>query len=201
LGRQALFTADGVLCAHELLFRAAGLKDARADYWNDVDQDHATDHVISAAFHQGVDVTLGLPVSINFTGTYLLSHAHLHCDPKNTIIEVVESTTTDDALLRRLRELKAQGFRIAVDDFIGTPPQVALLEVADFVKLDYRDVLSCGTWLVDMARRESVAPVAERIETRMEFDEAVALGFKYFQGHYFEATVVLSVNAMDGYGL
>lgn len=193
VGRQGIFTARGVLCGYELLFRAAGLKGARADLWDAVDQDFATEHVIAAAFHQGTDVTSGRDASVNFTGQYLLNHHDLYCDPKQVIVEIVESTKVQDALIHRLRELKILGFRIALDDFVATDAQCELLPFADFVKVDLNDIAEKGTWLMGHAYGEGRVLVAERVETQEELQTAVELGFDQFQGYFFERPDVLSI--------
>jgi len=193
LGRQGVFGTDGSLQGYELLFRAAGLSGARADLWDADGQNLATEHVIAAAFHQGFDVADGRHTSVNFTGSYLVSRDSLDCDPATVIIEIVESTDAHQALLDRLRELRAQGFRIAIDDFVANDAQCALLALADFVKIDYRDLVATGESLVALARGGNRRLVAERIETREQFDETLALGFDLFQGHYFEAAIVIAV--------
>jgi len=72
VGRQGIFTGDFELVAYELLFRAPGRLGLRVDLWNQAQQDRATDHVIAAAFRDAPDIAPGLPVSINFTRSYLI---------------------------------------------------------------------------------------------------------------------------------
>ncbi|WP_061965283.1 EAL domain-containing protein [Demequina aurantiaca] len=193
VGRQGIYTPGGELFGYELLFRAAGLKGARADRWNAEDQDLATEHVIAAAFHQGIDITNGRDASVNFTGNYLLTHRDLACDPATVIIEIVESITLQHPLVDRLRELRAQGFRIALDDFTATDAQCELLPYADFVKLDQHDVTRLGPQLVERARGNGRTLVAECVETQSQLDALVALGFEQIQGDLFEHTEVLSI--------
>jgi len=191
LGRQGIFTAARELVAYELLFRAPGRLGLRIDLWNQRQQDRATEHVIAAAFHHGADIAPDAPVSINFTRSYLVTHADLQCDPAKVVVEVVESAFADDALRSRLAGLKAQGFRIALDDFIGTRSQMDLLEHADFVKVDFRDLTARGADLVDRARQGGARLVAERIETRDALAQCLGLGFDLFQGHAFEPAILV----------
>ena len=191
LGRQGIFTAARELVAYELLFRAPGRLGLRIDLWNQRQQDRATEHVIAAAFHHGPDIAPHLPVSINFTRSYLVSHANLQCDPTKVVVEVVESAFADSALSTRLADLKAQGFRIALDDFIGTRSQIELLEYADFVKVDFRDLTARGAALVELARQGGATLVAERIETREALSHCLGLGFDLFQGHGFEPAILV----------
>lgn len=193
VGRQGIFTSQREIAAYELLFRAPGRMGLRVDLWNTRQQDRATEHVVAAAFHQGEheDVSHGVPSFINFTRTFLVERPHLHCDPNRVVIEVVESAYADDALSRRLAHLRTEGFRIAIDDFIGTRSQMALIEHADYVKIDYRDLASRGPHLIDLAREQPCALVAERVETVEAQRECEDLGFDLFQGHFFEPALVV----------
>ena len=196
IGRQGIFTAQRELIAYELLFRAPGRLGLRIDLWNQRQQDRATEHVIAAAFREGPDIAPDLPVSINFTRSFLVAHSELPCDPNKVIVEVVESAFADAALRDRLALLKEQGFTIALDDFIGTRSQVDLLEHADLVKVDYRDLYARGPKLVDLARRGGAKLIAERVETRTMLAECVSLGFDLFQGHCFEPAILVDRGAV-----
>lgn len=196
MGRQGIFTAARELVAYELLFRAPGRSGLRIDLWNQRQQDRATEHVIAAAFLDGPDIAPSLPVSINFTRSYLVAHEELFCDPRKVIVEVVESAFADAALRDRLSQLRAAGFRIALDDFLGTRSQIALLEHADFVKVDYRDLQARGPQLVDAARSRGARLVAERIETRGALQECADLGFDLYQGNAFEPAIVVDRGAL-----
>lgn len=196
VGRQGIFTADRRLVAYELFFRAPGRQGLRIDLWNQHQQDRATEHVIAAAFGTGPDIAPGLPVTINFTRSYLLANDDLHCGPARVVVEVVESAFADDALRDRLAALRAQGFRIALDDFIGTRSQMQLLEHADFVKVDYRDLRVRGGSLAALAREGGARLVAERIETRAALSECLGLGFDLFQGHAFEPAILVDRGAV-----
>ena len=191
LGRQGIFSAAGELVGFELLFRAPGRDGLRVDLWNARQQDRATEHVLAAAFFGGGDVSAGLPLFINFTRSYLVNRESYLRAPDEIVLEVVESAHADASLFDRLAELKAAGYRVAIDDFLGTDSQRRLLELADFVKIDYRDLASRGPRLVDAARTGAATLIAERIETESTFAECLELGFEQFQGHLFERAVVL----------
>jgi EAL and modified HD-GYP domain-containing signal transduction protein len=195
VGRQGIFTAARELVAYELLFRAPGRMGLRIDLWNQRQQDRATEHVIAAAFRRDPDIAPDLPVSINFTRSYLVGHEDLHCDPSKVIVEVVESAFADSALSARIVSLKEQGFRIALDDFIGTRSQMELLQYADFVKVDYRDLTARGASLAKLAREGHARLVAERIETRSALQTCLGLGFDFFQGHAFEPAIIVDRGA------
>jgi c-di-GMP-related signal transduction protein len=191
LGRQGIFSDTRELVGFELLFRAPGREGLRVDLWNARQQDRATEHVLAAAFFGGADVSEGLPLFVNFTRSYLVNRESYLRPPEEIVLEVVESAHADASLFDRIAELKSVGYRVAIDDFLGTDSQRRLLELADFVKIDYRDLSSRGPRLVTAARTGAATLIAERVETEATFDECLDLGFEQFQGHLFERAVVL----------
>ncbi len=198
VARQGIFTRDGDARGHELLYRASGGTPVPVDRWCADDQDRATEHVLAAAFWRHPDITSPLPAFVNFTGSYLVTRdVARDCDPSRVVIEIVESTDATASVVERIAELKAQGFRIALDDFVGTSSQRRLLPLADYVKIDWRDLLHLGTGLVTSARRYGAALIAERVEDRGILESCERAGFDLFQGWHFEAAVTLDRGEHD----
>ena len=69
--------------------------------------------------------TSGMPdnvkIFINFTEELIFQRFPLALPPQNTVIEVLENIPVTPKLVERLRELKAEGYIIALDDFVGDP--------------------------------------------------------------------------------
>jgi EAL and modified HD-GYP domain-containing signal transduction protein len=105
---------------------------------------------------------------------------------QNVVIEVLETVQATDDILQRLKELKQEGYRFALDDFHCRPETEAFLPLADFVKLD---VLALGpeglSKQVRALRRYPVKLVAEKVERLEQFNHCKSLGFDFFQGYYF----------------
>lgn len=191
VGRQGIFHSDRTLYGYEMLYRAPGRVGLRVDLWNIRQQDRATEHVLAAAFFSGEDLGGGLPLFVNFTGDYLLDRRRYLHPPDGFVIEVVESAHADEALFARLAELREQGYRIALDDFVGTESQKRLMQVADYIKVDYRDFERRGDALLELARAEHAQLVAEHVETPDAFEDCASAGFDLFQGHLFEPALVV----------
>ncbi|MFW7415661.1 EAL domain-containing protein [Demequina sp. SO4-18] len=191
LGRQGIFTPDRELFAYELLFRAPGRVGLRVDLWNARQQDRATEHVVAAAFHTAGQEPLDRLAFVNFTRSYLIEREWIGFAPDQAVIEVVESAFADDALRRRLRSLREEGYRIAIDDFVATTSQLALLEHADFVKIDVRDLAARGPELAAAGRGHGCTMIAERVEDASTMAWCLELGFEFFQGHGFEPAIIM----------
>jgi EAL and modified HD-GYP domain-containing signal transduction protein len=84
------------------------------------------------------------------------------------------------------RALKSLGYRIALDDFQWHAGVEALVELADYIKIDF---LQSGPEergaMLEWLRGSRAVLLAEKIETQAEFEQAVREGFELFQGYYF----------------
>ena len=102
------------------------------------------------------------------------------------MLEILRSVDLDAAVTKRLEQLRAKKYRIALDDFVCQAAYSPLLQIADFVKVD----LLRNDWS-DIERKLSflakypAKPVAEKVETREEVERCKAAGFELFQGYFF----------------
>ncbi len=122
-----------------------------------------------------------------------------HLSPTRVVFEITERAAIDDPMnfVRILDHYRAQGYRIAIDDFgsgyAGLNRLAALRP--DFVKLDMELIRSidCMTYnqaiikgIVAMADHVGLKLIAEGIETAAEFQTLMQLGVHYGQGYYIE---------------
>lgn len=193
LGRQPITSADGTPRAYEFLYRSLSSSPAGVERWAPAEQDGATASVLDSVFaNRGVEeAAAGLAAFVNVTRSYLVGTLELPGDPAHLVLEVVESVPADAEVVAGVVRLRRAGYRIAIDDFCGLPAQVRLLPYADFVKVDYRDLVRHGAGLVAFAGRHGAQLVAERLETTAQLALCVAAGFSLYQGDALAPTVVL----------
>lgn len=190
VGRQPIVDRDQHVVAYELLFRAS--KDATfADF---AEASSAATRVIVNTFASlGMEAVLGRAQGFFNVNREVLLSAIIDALPQErVVIEVLEDIAPDDAVIKRCQALQAAGYEIALDDWVVDDPREALLPYATVVKVDLPGVPRADLrGLVRHLRRQSVLLLAEKVETREEFDECLALGFDRFQGYYFAKPVVL----------
>lgn len=199
LGRQGIFTGRGDVFGYELCYRSDDRTAAQVSEGRSAEQqDHATRHVIRAAFAgPGVSsVARDRRVFVNFPRSYLVADGAVPFHPDQLVIEVVDSAQADDEVVAGVRRLRALGFRIAIDDFVGAPSQRRLLPSADYVKIDARDLDVEGRPLLDLARSHGAQLVAQFVESHELLDSCRAHGFELFQGDALEATTVIDLTAV-----
>lgn len=194
IGRQPIFNLHEQIVAYELLYRN---KDSNS--FPMVDSDVATVNVLINSFiNIGIDeVTKGSPCFVNFTENLLMGSLTDYLEPTKVIIEILEDVPITKKLISRIQELKSKGFKIALDDFVldeSVHIYDELFMYIDYIKVDF--LLS--PLLERMAVENKVKTqfphiklLAEKVETRNQFDVAKHSGYVLFQGYFFEQPQVI----------
>jgi predicted signal transduction protein with EAL and GGDEF domain len=108
------------------------------------------------------------------------------CFAPGPLLEILETLTPTAALLEVCREMKAHGFRLALDDFEWKPAWRPFVELADYIKVDLSTTTQQQRAQIFANLRGSDARlVAERVETQADLKQAKREGFNLFQGYYF----------------
>ncbi len=190
IGRQAILDQQQKVYAYEILFRS-GLKNA---FDPTLDGNVATQSVMVGAM---LEFGLKKLVSdkkafINFTEQNLLNRAPKLLPPENVVVEILENVQPTPEIVEAVRELKADGYKIALDDFVLLPGYEPLIEMADIIKVDFR----ITTDPEERQKLREILPshvrlLAEKIETEEEFHQAMAFGYVLFQGYFFCKPAIL----------
>jgi EAL domain-containing protein (putative c-di-GMP-specific phosphodiesterase class I)/CheY-like chemotaxis protein len=142
------------------------------------------------------------PVSLVTAGSTMLVAELVEATPQalraKTIVEITESSMIEDFSHARevVRQLRDQGFRVAVDDAgSGHAGLQTLVEIEpDFIKLDMSLTRGIESSLVrrklvatmrDFCDGAGITLIAEGIETQAQLDALRELGVPYGQGYLF----------------
>jgi EAL and modified HD-GYP domain-containing signal transduction protein len=199
LARQPIFDTALRVVAYELLFRSD-----LDNYCKAVDTTQASSSVIShsALLFDLPHLTGGHRAFVNIGREGLLADHVRVLPPAMTTVEILEHVVADDAVVDACLALKADGYRIALDDYVEGPDSAPLLALADCIKVD---VLATPpdrvAELAARLARPGLQLLAEKVETQAVFDEAAKLGFTLFQGYFFARPTVLSGQDVPGFKL
>ncbi|MGA2549982.1 MAG: EAL domain-containing protein [Burkholderiaceae bacterium] len=184
LARQPIMDREEQLQGYELLFRSgAGAYDPSCE------ATEATATVVSNAFYgMGVGSVLGsVKGFINVDEHFLMSDVIESLPAKQVVLEILETVEESPMVLERVRELKRQGYSFALDDYVGHKERYP--ELLDEVAIVKIDILVVGATklaeVIASVRRPGLVLLAEKVESREEFDACRALGFDLFQGYFF----------------
>jgi EAL and modified HD-GYP domain-containing signal transduction protein len=196
IGRQPILDRYEHIVAYELLYRDS------AESETAVFSDHrcAASRIMANTFAtMGADAILG-PYSgfINVDRATLVAGLAEVLPRERVTLELLEDIEPDAEVRDACRRLVDKGFCLALDDFVEGDPREALLELVSFVKVDV--IAVPDRRLPQLVRRLRDLPVtllAEKVETREEYDRCRGLGFECFQGFYFARPVVISGTGLD----
>jgi len=185
VARQPILDRSARLIGYELLFRAPHAETAGV-----LDDREATSTVIlDGLLDVGLFDLVGESLAyLNVSRDFLLSVRPLPLPARRVVLELLEDQVVDDELLEVLGGLVEQRFTIALDDFRFTPETEQLLEYARTVKVDVLE--HTGQALEELvgrlsANRPGLTLIAEKVETREDFERCRELGFQAFQGYFF----------------
>lgn len=187
LALQPIFDRQGKTFGYEVLFRSGWENQFSGD------ADAATRMMVDNWVLYGFEeLTKGCRSFLNCTRESLVGGL-LTLLPRSTVLEVLETIEPDEEVLGACRRMKALGYQIALDDFRFSEKMEELIQLADYIKIDFR--------ISDRAERKSILRclngrgaklVAEKVETEEEFQAALKEGFQYFQGYHFHHPTVFS---------
>jgi c-di-GMP-related signal transduction protein len=189
VARQAIFDRNLGLFAYELLFRSCQRNSAAA-----TDDTASTLQVFAnSLFSSGLEaLACNAPVFINFGQELLTSKFTSLFPPKSVVIEILETVKPLPDVIASCQTLKKMGYLLALDDVVGERRNDQLVEVANFIKVDFR-----GTTREEQLRiaqsfhSRGKRLVAEKVETHEEFAWACEAGYDYFQGFFFAKPTLL----------
>lgn len=191
LGRQPILDRSQSIAAYELLFRSGHFEGATFE-----DDVFASTTVINHAFTElGVEAVLGKhPGFINLSTALLMSDVIELLPRGKVVLEILETVKVSDALINRCSELKARGYVLALDDFVGHEREFTpLLDLVDIVKVDVHRLTPQA--LENVTRRlqhENRRLLAEKVDSREQADRCLELGYELFQGYYFARPSVIT---------
>jgi c-di-GMP phosphodiesterase len=199
LARQPILDRAKSVVGYELLHRGGFLPQARFE-----DPEAATAHVALGALTEvGLDALVGDHSAwINVTRDFLLRDLARSLPADRVVLELLEHQLVDRRLLACIADFRDAGYVLALDDFVYEPGSEPLLELADFVKLEFPSVSPDDlSRQVELLKRFGVKIVAEKVETPEQFQVGLDAGCDLFQGYFFCRPELIRNRAIAANGL
>jgi len=193
--RQPILDRDQNLFAYELLFR-----DGVSNVFPDIDGDAATSKIVAASqfdFSMS-DFTGDNPAFINFTLETLEKKYPQLIPPEQLVVEILETVKPGKKLLSHCKELKQQGYAIALDDYIHQPVWRHFYPLIDIIKIDLlsTSIETINEVIAAISDFPNIKLLAEKVETHEQFQQALDLGFAYFQGYFFSKPEMIKAKSL-----
>ncbi len=193
--RQPIYDRKLQIAGYELFYRHAE-GDTTAQF---LDAEVATSQVVlNTVTEVGLERVVGKHKAfINIARDFVLDGHLTNFVLPQLVFEIAGDIMVDEPLVQALRDLRQQGYRFVLDDYEDNEANWALLEVADYVKVDLLTTPEDEVRrLVPLLRRHRIALMAERIETQAIQELCQSLGFDYFQGYHFSQPKLLKFHSV-----
>lgn len=185
IGRQPILNRMEEIVAYELLFRSPrSVSSAAID---DATRASAIVMVNALTGIGGDRILSGQHGYINVEADLLMDECIELLPPEQFGFEILENTPVTQELIERCRQLKARGWRLALDDHEYREVYIPLYDgLVDLVKLDLLKTPLDGLYeTVNRLKRYPVTLLAEKVDSRAAYLRSRGMGFELFQGYFF----------------
>ena len=202
IARQPIVDLNQHSFGYELLFRSVQEDGSILPIFDD--NLLATSRVlVNTLNHIGIKNLVGEQKAFVNIDTEMLMDSMITTVPKEQfVLELLETITVDEQVIERVKELKAMGYILALDDAHCDK---------DFFKnfqplFPYINILKLDVSLIDTAilkenltelKKYDFKLLAEKVETQEDFETYKELGCVLFQGYFFAKPKVITQKAMD----
>ncbi|HEV2619274.1 MAG TPA: HDOD domain-containing protein [Acidobacteriaceae bacterium] len=178
LARQTIFNGRCEVTGYELLFREG---------WENSFDGKANEATLARMLFTGIELLTNNKLAfVSCTRAAILNNLVTLLPAKSAVIEIAEPGAVDDELLQACVNLREMGYRLALDEFMPKPELAPLIEIAEYVKVDFRQSDTyTRRQIYRMVRNTGAALLANRLETQQQFIAARSEGYEFFQGPFF----------------
>ncbi|MCY6484176.1 HDOD domain-containing protein [Clostridium aestuarii] len=189
MARQPILDKNMKVYAYELLYRSSLENFSKID-----EADEATMSVLnnSLLLLRNNNKVSSKKYFINFTKNLIIKEMPFLFPSENIVVEILEDIVPDKDFLDVCKLLKKQNYILALDDFVLDYKYLELIKIVDIIKVDF--ILTSKEERMEIVKRYKkygVQFLAEKVETKEEFEEAINFGYSYFQGFFFSKPVVM----------
>ncbi len=183
LARQAIYDVDLAIRGYELLYRSA----PHVGYAESLGDTAMSASALTVAFTDiGLDTVVGDHQAwVNIGDALMTDDLAALLPPERTVIELLETGSTERPVVEALAKLRSEGYQVALDDFTFRPGLEPLVALAHIIKLDVlaHDDEALAEQ-VRLLQPYDVTLLAEKVETYEALERCRALGFVLFQGYF-----------------
>jgi len=182
VARQPILARNQKVFGYELLCRSGTVNS-----YLEPDGEKASLDVLRAFNDIGLDnLTNGKRAFVNFTKSLLNSDIPTVMPKDLIVIEILEDVEPDQQIVETCMRLKKLGYMLAMDDFVYKEELRPLIQLADIIKVDFLQTRAEERReIIERIGRPQIKLLAEKVESKEDFEHALQLGYSYFQGYYF----------------
>ena len=194
IARQPVFDRKMNVYGYELLYRKS-----TNNFYEGIDDNKSTAELINNAFltMHVFELTGGTKAFINFSQDLLINEIPLLLPADSIVVEVLERVEINEDVIAACKKLSESGYVIALDDFIFNESYLPLLEIAHIVKIEISAVDCEMQRKLIKQYKNKIKFLAEKVETREEFQLVMEMGYDYFQRYFFSKPTIIKDKEID----
>lgn len=188
LAKQPIFDRQQRVFGYDIMHKAYSKRP------NLVNADEITLEVINTLLLvTGLDtLTRGKKAFIGFTKTLLENETAILLPPESIGIEI-NSKDLNEKVFSACQALKKKEYTLALKNFNGQKECLPFVEVFDIAKICFEKTdAKQREEIFNNCKNEKIHFLAENVETRDSLNQALNLGYSYFQGSVFSKPEVIS---------
>ena len=201
IGRQPILDRDNNIVAYDILYRQSKV----FNYCESgLDNFEITAKVLSIALNNiGINKLVDNKKGLINVDEALLNHSIINNIPSDKFyLELLESTDITNSLIDKMDELIGEGYIFVLDDFTFSKDNFEKYKIlfsrVKYIKVDLQtNSMANMELIVKNLKRFDLKFLAEKVETKEEFEALKDIGYELFQGYYFAKPDILSTKKLD----
>lgn len=177
--RQALMDSSQKTMGYEILYADSSFADNQTD---DSSAANAIENFLSSMNSE--KFLGGKTAFLTFTQSLLEKNIPKMFETSKLVIQIEDALITNPMSHNYITKLKQNGYKIAVIDFEFAPRFFGILDIVDYIKVNFAREDPSLENLVKIGMSFGKKVIAYNVETAEQYEKAKALGCSYFQGSY-----------------
>lgn len=177
--RQALMDSNQKTFGYEILYADSSFAETQTD---DSTAANAIENFLSSMNSE--KFLSGKVAFLTFTQSLLEKNIPKMFETSKLVIQIEDSLITNPMSHSYITKLKQSGYKIAVIDFEFAPRFFGILDIVDYIKINFSREDPSLENLVKIGMSFGKKVIAYNVETAEQYERAKALGCTYFQGSY-----------------
>ncbi len=177
--RQALVTENQESFGYEILYNDNSFSSGHTD---DASAANAIENFLSSMDSE--KFLDGKVAFLTFTPNLLEKGIPKMFKTNKLVIQIEDSLITNPLSQNLITKYKQSGYKIAVVDFEFAPRFFGILDIVDYIKVNFSAELSSVENIVKIGKSFGKKVIAYNVENQEAYDKAKELGCTYFQGTF-----------------
>ncbi len=191
--RQAIVDDTQNSIGYEILYADNQFQNEQS---GDASAANAIDHFLSSMdSNRFLD---GKVAFLTFTRNLLVKKIPKLFTTQKLVIQIEDSLITNPLSHTLITKYKQNGYKIAVVDFEFAPRYFSVLDIVDYIKVDFSNIENKSLQnVISMGKSFGKTVVAYNVETQEAYDRAKEWGCKYFQGTFVAEKLPSAIRKMN----